>query len=93
MSERESKRGTRFQGDSSLDLLAIEPGDVVRLNGGATAEVVDNPRDGMWLLLRYREVPGEPGLAGEEELVFWAEVVGVVGAEEEKRDSRGDSHT
>jgi hypothetical protein len=84
MSERPgSKRGTRFQGDTSLDLLAIEPGQRVRLSGGATAEVVDNPRDGAWLLLRYLEVPDEPELVGEEELVFWAEVLGVEDGEAE----------
>ena len=72
-----SRRGMRFQGDASLDLLAIETGTIVRLASGATAEVVDNPRDGMWLLLRYVEVPGEPELSGTEELVFWAEITGV----------------
>ena len=69
-------RTSKLIGDESLDLLAIEPGTVLELAGGATAEVVDNPRDGMWIVLRFIEVPEEPELEGTEELVFWADVVG-----------------
>jgi hypothetical protein len=69
-------RRSKLQGDASLDLLAIEEGTIVSLNGGATAQVVDNPRDGMWILLKFIKVPEEPALEGTEELVFWADVVG-----------------
>ncbi|MFT5394372.1 MAG: hypothetical protein ACI8PT_004583 [Gammaproteobacteria bacterium] len=69
-------RRSKLQGDASLDLLAIEEGTIVSLSGGATAQVVDNPRDGMWILLKFIEVPEEPALEGTEELVFWADVVG-----------------
>ena len=44
--------------------------------GGATAEVIDNPRDGMWIVLKFIKVPEEPALEGTEELVFWADIVG-----------------
>ena len=40
----------------------------------ASFHLVDNPRDGMWILLRYLEVPDEPELEGTEDLVFWADV-------------------
>lgn len=72
------KRGrtSKLQGVESLDVLAIEEGTILELAGGATAEVVDNPRDGMWILLKFLTVPEEPELEGTEELVFWADVVG-----------------
>ena len=66
-------RTSKLQGDASLDLLAIEEGTLLELAGGATAEVVDNPRDGMWIVLKFIEVPEEPELEGTEELVFWAD--------------------
>ena len=45
-----------------LNLLAIEPGQVVRLKSGGTAEVVENIGDGIWLKARMPD--------GEEDLVF-----------------------
>lgn len=72
------ERTSKLQGDPSLDLLAIRQGARVALVGGATAEVVDNPRDGMWILLKFIEVPEQPELEGTEELVFWADLVGEV---------------
>jgi len=69
-------RTSKLQGDTSLDLLAIEPGGIVRLQGGGRARVIDNPRDGMWLVLEFLEVPEEPELEGTEELVFWADIAG-----------------
>lgn len=81
MSEgKDKERGgsKRLEGVLTLDLVAIEEGATVRLVDGETAEVVDNPRDGMWILLRYTDVPDDPARQGEEELVFWADVLGVV---------------
>lgn len=52
-----------------LNLLAVEPGQVIRLKSGATAEVVENAGDGMWLNARF------PG--GDEELVFCEDIAGV----------------
>lgn len=82
MAEKEAKGGrssvTRLEGVLTLDLVAIEEGAKVRLRDGETALVVDNPRDGMWILLRYLDAPDDPARIGEEELVFWADVLGVV---------------
>lgn len=81
MSEGKDKNAggsKRLEGVLTLDLVAIEEGAAVRLVGGETAEVVDNPRDGMWILLRYTDVPEDPSRVGEEELIFWADVLGVV---------------
>jgi hypothetical protein len=52
-----------------LNLLAIEPGQVVRLKSGGTAEVVENIGDGIWLKARMAD--------GEEDLVFCEDIAGL----------------
>jgi hypothetical protein len=83
MTDKDQKRGAgtmaRLEGVVlTLDLVAIEEGTRVKLRDGEIAEVVDNPRDGMWILLRFLEAPDEPERMGTEELVFWADVLGVL---------------
>jgi hypothetical protein len=83
MANDDKKRGAgtmaRLEGVVlTLDLVAIEEGARVKLRDGEIAEVVDNPRDGMWILLRFLEAPDEPERVGTEELVFWADVLGVI---------------
>ena len=61
-----------------INMLTLEPGTRVRLVGDAIAEVVANPQDGVWLLLRYVAAPGNPDQVGTEEMVFaddWLEVI------------------
>ena len=53
-----------------LNVLDLEPGDKVRLKDDAVAEVVANPKDGVWIELRYLNVPQNPSQEGIEELVF-----------------------
>jgi hypothetical protein len=60
----------------AFNLLALEPGARVRLSGDALGEVVRNPRDGAWLLVRYLTSPADPSLEGSEELVFADDVIG-----------------
>ncbi len=81
MADNEKKGGSslaRLEGVLTLDLMAIEEGARVKLRDGEIAEVIDNPRDGMWILLRFLEAPDDPARVGSEELVFWADVLGVV---------------
>jgi len=81
MADNEKKSGSslaRLEGVLTLDLVAIEEGARVKLRDGEIAEVIDNPRDGMWILLRFLEAPDDPARVGEEELVFWADVLGVL---------------
>ena len=83
MADDSQKRGAgpmaRLEGVIlTLDLVAIPEGARVKLRDGEIAEVVDNPRDGMWILLRFLEAPDNPGRVGTEELVFWADVLGVL---------------
>lgn len=55
-----------------LNLLAIAPGQVIRLKNGTTAEVVENVGDGIWLNARLAN--------GDEELVFCEDIVGLAEA-------------
>ena len=57
-----------------VNLLDLEPGQRIRLDSDATAEIVTNPRDGVWLFVRYLSHPQEPDQVGAEDMVF-AQVV------------------
>lgn len=68
----------RLEGVLTLDLLSLETGAKLKLVGNRIAEVVDNPRDGMWILLRYLVAPDDPAVIGQQELIFWADILAVV---------------
>jgi hypothetical protein len=60
-----SSGDTRFGGgDELVAIQDLEPGERLRLRGGILAEVTENPRDGMWIVVRYLETPDGP-VAGE----------------------------
>lgn len=61
-----------------VNVLHLTPGTQVRLVGGATAEVVTNPQDGVWLLLRYLSSTANPTLVGTEDMVFAEDVLDVL---------------
>jgi ABC-type glycerol-3-phosphate transport system substrate-binding protein len=61
-----------------VNLIDVEPGQKVGLYGGATAEVVSNPRDGVWLFVRYLTSPEDPDQVGEEDMVFAQDVLELV---------------
>lgn len=52
-----------------LNLLAIEPGQFIRLKNGARVEIIENIGDGIWLNARFED--------GSEELVFCEDVAGI----------------
>lgn len=58
-----------------INVLKLETGATLRLSGDATAEVVSNPRDGIWIRVRYLTSPGDPERVGTEELVFAEDVL------------------
>ena len=58
-----------------INIRDLAPGTSVVLTGGAEAEIVDNPRDGVWLFARYLSSPGDPTLVGQEEMIFAQDVV------------------
>ena len=56
---------TRFGGgDELVSIQDLDPGTRIRLRGGILAEVTENPRDGMWIVVRYLETAEGP-VAGE----------------------------
>ena len=65
--------------DSQVHLRDLETGDRVGLRRGGTAEVVMNPQDGLWVLVRFLEPPpGGPETAGEETMLYFEDVSGLI---------------
>lgn len=75
--ERASQEPPKVRG-TGFNAREVPVGAHVRLTGDATAVVVDNPRDGMWLLCRYISSPDEPDKEGETEPVFVHDVLEVL---------------
>ena len=63
-----------------VNVRSLEPGTKVRLVGEATAEVVSNPQDGIWVLVRYLAARGNPSQVGTEELAFAEDILEVLEA-------------
>ncbi len=61
-----------------VNLFDVAPGQTVRLYGNATAEVVSNPKDGVWLFVRYLTSPDDPEQVGVEDMVFAQDVLELV---------------
>jgi hypothetical protein len=53
----------------------LAAGTTVVLLSGAEAEIIDNPKDGVWLFARYLSSPDNPDLVGQEEMIFAQDVV------------------
>ena len=53
-----------------INVLNLETGDKIRLTDDVIAEVVLNPRDGVWVQVRYVSAPSAPDKVGKEELIF-----------------------
>ena len=64
-----------------VNLIELEPGQQVRLSGNATAAVISNPKDGVWLFVRYLTHPDDPEQVGVEDMVFAQEVTGLLPSE------------
>jgi hypothetical protein len=62
-------------GDELVPIRELEPGDRVHLKGNILAEVVDNPRDGMWIIVRYLETPAGKVSEGDPEMVMADEIL------------------
>jgi hypothetical protein len=60
-------------GDEYIAIRELNPGERIRLKGDILAEVVDNPRDGMWIIVRSLETPAGP--VTEPEMVMADEVI------------------
>ena len=60
-----------------INIRTLAPGTQVVLEGGAVAEIVSNPNDGVWLFARYLTSPRDPALVGTEDMIFAQDVVEV----------------
>ena len=61
-----------------VNIISLEPGTKISLADGATAEVVSNPRDGIWVFVRYLAALNDPAQEGREEMVFAQDAVAVL---------------
>jgi len=64
-------------GDDYIALQDIDPGTRLRLKGGIIAVVDDNPRDGMWIVVKYLETPDGPVESDQIEMVMTDDVLGI----------------
>ena len=58
-----------------VNIRLLGPGTRIALVDGATAEIVSNPLDGVWLFARYLTSPDDPTRVGREEMIFAQDVV------------------
>ncbi len=58
-----------------INVIELEPGDKIQLDGDVIAEVVSNPRDGIWIQARYVTYPGNPSVEGTEEMIFAEDIL------------------
>ena len=54
----------------SIDLMTLAEGTKVSTTTGATVEVVDNPKDGVWVIGKYLTCPLDTSLVGSEDVFF-----------------------
>lgn len=59
-----------------IDVMPITAGTRLKLANNSVAEVVENMRDGQWLMIRY-VAARDVSIVGEEELVHASDVVAI----------------
>jgi hypothetical protein len=55
----------------------LTPGMRIVLVDGAVAEIVSNPRDGVWVFARYLSSPADPARVGSEEMIFAQDIAAI----------------
>jgi hypothetical protein len=58
-----------------INIRLLGAGTQIVLDDGATAEIVSNPLDGVWVFARYLSSPGDPARVGNEEMIFAQDIV------------------
>jgi hypothetical protein len=58
-----------------VNIRQLAPGTRIVLEGGATAEIVSNPQDGVWVFARFLTSPADPGRVGTEEMIFAQDII------------------
>jgi hypothetical protein len=62
----------------SIDLMTLSEGTKVSTTAGATVEVVDNPKDGVWVIGKYLTCPSDTSLVGSEDAFFAQDLLGIL---------------
>jgi hypothetical protein len=62
-----------------INVRLLGSGTRIALIDGATAEIISNPLDGVWLFARYLTSPDDPARVGSEEMIFAQDVVEIRG--------------
>ena len=65
-----------------INILDIKVGSKLLLREGVVAEVLENMQDGMWLQVKYLEVPNSPDEVGSIELCHAQDILDVSDAAE-----------
>ena len=60
-----------------VNIRRLAAGTRVSLANGAEVEIISNPEDGIWIFGRYLSSAEDPALAGQQEMIFAADVVQV----------------
>jgi hypothetical protein len=75
----QSNKSQDLQGnDAAVIYRELPVGARVRRKDGAILEVTGNPGDGAWLMVRVVEASNDPASVGQEDMVFFTDVEGVV---------------
>ena len=61
-----------------VNLIGIEEGATISTVHGATAEVVNNPKDGVWVFAKYLTSPDDPDLVGTEDMIFAQDIAEIL---------------
>ena len=64
-----------------VNLITIAEGSKITTLSGATAEVINNPKDGVWVFVKYLTSPEDPELVGTEDMVFAQDIAEVAEGE------------
>ena len=63
-----------------IDVLTLKAGDRLQLGDGTIAEVLENMEDGMWVQVRYLEVPRNPAVVDAIELCHAQDIAKLLNA-------------
>ena len=61
-----------------VNLITLDEGTKLATTAGATVEVVENPKDGVWVFAKYVTCPDDPSLVGTEDMFFAQDIVEVL---------------
>ncbi len=78
MAEDRADPRERERRSEKVKLQTLEEGTKLRLKGDITAEVISNPRDGVWVIVRHLSSGEDPSQGGDEEMAFVEDVLEVL---------------